>query len=84
MQEIKEMANSKEVTVSFKMEAELYKEYSNLVKDLHQNVKGNIIRYISECVKFTTADISELSAKKYHELTASSDCTVSSESAEKE
>ncbi|MBR7085480.1 MAG: hypothetical protein IKI37_09960 [Oscillospiraceae bacterium] len=73
-----------EVTISFKVDSELYKEYSDLVKDLHQNVKGNIIRYISECVKFQTADISELSAKKYHELTASSDCTVSSESAEKE
>lgn len=78
MQEIKEMANSKEVTVSFKMDAELYKDYSELVKNLHQNVKGNIIRYISECVKFQNADISELSAKKYHELTASSESTTSS------
>ena len=45
------MNNSKNVTVSFIMERELYNAYKNFIIQNGQNVKGNLVRYMKDIVE---------------------------------
>ena len=60
--------NNETVSISFKVPKELYESYKELTHDINQNVKGSLLRFMNEAVKYKTADISELASKKYKDL----------------
>lgn len=64
------MANNStdKVSISFKVDKELYESFKQLTHDINQNVKGSLLRYMSEAIKYDTADLSELASKKYKDL----------------
>lgn len=40
------------VTVSFKMDRELYNHYKSVIAKSGQNVKGNLVRYMKQVVEY--------------------------------
>ena len=63
------MTNSTDkVSISFKVDKEMYEAFKQLTHDINQNVKGTLMRFMNEAIKYNTADLSELASKKHKEL----------------
>lgn len=46
------MADTKTVTCSFTLDRETYDAYKSIVVKNHENVKGNLIRYMKDVINF--------------------------------
>ena len=46
------MADTKTVTCSFTLDRETYDAYKNIVTKNHKNVKGNLLKYMKDVIRF--------------------------------
>ena len=46
------MADSKTVTCSFTLDRETYDAYKSIVTKNHENVKGNLLKYMKDVIRF--------------------------------
>lgn len=58
------MDNKKTVTCSFSMDRKTYDAYKSIVVKNHQNVKGNIVRYMKYVIEYETPNIETIEAIK--------------------
>lgn len=58
------MNNSKIVTCSFTMDRDTYDEYKSVVVKNHQSVKGNLINYMMNVIRYETANADTIDAIK--------------------
>ena len=59
-----DMAVSKTVTCSFTLDRETYDAFKSIVVKNHENVKGNLIRYMKDVIQFETSNAATLAAIK--------------------
>ena len=58
------MADSKTVTCSFTLDRETYDAYKNIVTKNHENVKGNLLNYMKDVIRFETPNKDTIDAIK--------------------
>ncbi len=58
------MAVPKTVTCSFTMDREVYDAYKSVVVKNHENVKGNLIRYMNDVIQYGISNSSTIAAIK--------------------
>lgn len=56
--------NTKSVTCSFTMDREIYNAYKSIISKNGENVKGNIVRYMMEVIRYETPNIETIQALK--------------------
>ncbi len=56
------MSNSKVVTCSFTMDRDTYDAFKSIVVKNHQNVKGNLIRYMQYVIDYETPNAETIDA----------------------
>lgn len=54
--------NTKSVTCSFTMDREIYNAYKSIVAKNGENVKGNIVRYMMNVIRYETPNIETIQA----------------------
>ena len=50
------MEKSKTVTCSFTMDRDIYNAYKGIVSSNGENVKGNLVRYMMNVIRYETPD----------------------------
>ena len=58
------MNNSKTVTCSFTMDRDVYDEYKSIVVKNHQSVKGNLIEYMMNVIRYNISNADTIEAIK--------------------
>lgn len=58
------MSNSNTVTCSFTMDRDTYDAFKSIVVKNHQNVKGNLIRYMQYVIDYETPNAETIDAIK--------------------
>lgn len=58
------MGTGNTVTCSFKLDRDLYDEYKSIVVRNHENVKGNLVRYMQDVVDYGTPNRETIEAAK--------------------
>jgi len=53
---------NKTVTCSFTLDREIYDAYKSIVVSNHENVKGNLIRYMKNVIEFKTPNADTIEA----------------------
>lgn len=56
------MNNNNTVTCSFSMDRELYNAYKSIVASNGENVKGNIVRYMQNVIRYETPNAETIEA----------------------
>ena len=56
------MAVAKTVTCSFTMDREIYDAYKSIVVKNHENVKGNLIQYMQDVIRYGISNASTIAA----------------------
>lgn len=56
------MNNNNTVTCSFSMDRELYNTYKSIVASNGENVKGNIVRYMQNVIRYETPNAETIQA----------------------
>lgn len=56
------MNNNKTVTCSFSMDRELYNAYKSIVASNGENVKGNIVKYMQNVIRYETPNAETIEA----------------------
>ena len=58
------MNQSNTVTCSFKMDRDIYNAYKSIVSGNGENVKGNLVRYMMDVIRYETPNIETIEAIK--------------------
>lgn len=56
------MSNSKTVTCSFTMDRDIYNAYKSIVASNGENVKGNLVRYMMNVIRYGTPNADTVEA----------------------
>ncbi len=56
------MSNSKTVTCSFTMDRDIYNAYKSIVAGNGENVKGNLVRYMMNVIRYGTPNADTIEA----------------------